>query len=229
MPYLLEVIACSVADAVAAQQGGADRLELISRFDLGGLTPDLPLVDQVLQAVTIPVRVMLRDEPGFTVRDQKARDRLCRTAEQLAQMPIHGLVLGYLYNQALDENILAELLRCAPETPVTFHRAFEKVADPLQTIQQLKKLGQIDRILTSGGDGSLQEKCSRLHTYMKAAAPEIAVLTGGGITAESMIELKKIGIKEFHMGRAARKDESLMGQVEAQRVASIKKLLIEEM
>lgn len=225
MSFLLEVIACSVADAVAAEQGGADRLELISRFDLGGLTPGMELVDRVLQAVSIPVRVMLRDETGFSASDQQARDRLCQKAEQLARMQVDGLVLGFLHNQALDENILAELLHYAPRTAMTFHRAFEKVTDPLQTIQRLKTFARIDRILTSGGEGSLQEKCAKLNTCAEAAKPEITVLAGGGITAASIIELTKIGITEFHVGRAVRKDESLFGAVDPDRVARLKESL----
>src|SRR2546421_13095154 len=92
----LEVIAVSVDDALAAERGGARRIELISRFDLGGLTPPLELVRDVVNSVGIPVRVMLRESADFDVRDESERAKLCATARELAATGIDGLVCGFL-------------------------------------------------------------------------------------------------------------------------------------
>ena len=132
---LLEVIACSVEDAVAAAQGGADRLELISHYEVGGLTPPLELVRQVLDAVSIPVRVMLRDEESFFITDPERRAALCRTARELAALPLDGVVLGFLRHGAdgqvaIDLELLEEVLAAMPPIPVTFHRASEELAAP---------------------------------------------------------------------------------------------------
>src|SRR2546422_10888383 len=93
---VLEVIACSVADAVEAEKGGASRLEVISHFERGGLTPPLDLVRDILVAVHLPVRVMLRESEPFAVTDQVEIERLCAAARALAALPIDGLVLGFL-------------------------------------------------------------------------------------------------------------------------------------
>ena len=74
MKHFLEVIACSVEDAVAAERGGADRLELISHYEVGGLTPPLELVQDVLAAVSIPVRVILREDESFFITDEKKKE-----------------------------------------------------------------------------------------------------------------------------------------------------------
>ncbi len=221
----LEVIACSLPDAVAAEQGGADRLELICRYDLGGLTPDFSLIDAVLRAVTIPVRVMLRDEPSFHVHQATNRRELVRKAEQLAQRPLQGLVLGFLQQDGVDEALLADVLAAVAGRPVTFHRAFEQLVDPLQALSRLKAFPHIDRILTSGGDGDWPERLLRLQKWQACGAPEIGILVGGGVTAEWMEKLVPMGFYEYHVGRMARQDESLQGPVQAERVAELKKVL----
>lgn len=221
----LEVIACSLPDAVAAEQGGADRLELICRYDLGGLTPDFTLIDSVLRTVTIPVRVMLRDEPSFQICQAAGRRELVRKAEQLAQRPLQGLVLGFLQQDRVDEALLAEVLAAAAGRPVTFHRAFEQLVDPLHALSRLKAFPQIDRILTSGGDGDWPERLLRLQKWQACGAPEIGMLVGGGVTTEWMEKLVPMGFYEYHVGRMARQDESVLGPVQAERVAELKTVL----
>lgn len=81
---MLEVIVCSVADALAAEAGGADRLELVRDLEVGGLTPPLELIQDVLRAVRIPVRVMLREQEDFFVRAPKKIERLCQLARSCA-------------------------------------------------------------------------------------------------------------------------------------------------
>ncbi len=221
----LEVIACSLQDAVAAEQGGADRLELISRYDLGGLTPDFPLIDSVLQTVAIPVRVMLRDEPSFHVRKAAGRRELVRKAEQLAQRPLQGVVLGFLQQDGVDEALLIEVLAAAAGRPVTFHRAFEQLADPMHALSRLKAFPQIDCVLTSGGDGDWPERLHRLQKWQARGSPEIGILVGGGVTMAWMEKLAPMGFFEYHVGRMARQDESLQGPVQAERVAELKTAL----
>ncbi|OPZ69536.1 MAG: Copper homeostasis protein CutC [bacterium ADurb.Bin478] len=221
----LEVIACSLSDAVAAEQGGADRLELICRYDLGGLTPDFTLIDSVLRTVTIPVRVMLRDDPSFHVHRPTDRRELVNKAEQLAQRPLQGLVFGFLQQDGLDEVLLTEVLAAAAGRPVTFHRAFEQLVDPLHALSRLKAFPQIDRILTSGGDGDWTERLIRLQKWQTCGAPEIGILVGGGVTTEWMEKLVPMGFYEYHVGRMARQGESLQGPVQAERVVELKKVL----
>jgi len=221
---LLDVIACSVTDAVAAEQGGADRLELISRFDLGGLTPDLDLVDQVLAAVSIPVRVMVREKTDFHLNDICERKGVLRKAHQLAQRPIHGLVAGFLHNGQIDEPFMRELLSCAPHLPLTFHRAFERLDQPEPAIGILKTMPQIDRLLTSAGQEQGLARTTRLQRLAHLASPEIALLIGGGITLDTITQLAFSGF-EFHMGRGVRQDYSIHGQVQPQLVQAAKKTL----
>jgi copper homeostasis protein len=94
--FTVEVIACSVEDAREAASGGADRLEVVRDLGQGGLTPDVTLVEKILAAVTIPVRVMVRERNTFDVADASELKLLCSQTEELSGLPIDGLVLGFV-------------------------------------------------------------------------------------------------------------------------------------
>src|SRR5437868_13269846 len=95
---ILEVIVCSVADAVAAVNGGAGRLEIVVDFDRGGMTPPVELVMDILASVSVPVRVMIRETEEFTIIDESIIEKLCQSASVFAQLPIDGLVLGFVHD-----------------------------------------------------------------------------------------------------------------------------------
>jgi len=216
---LLEVIACSVDDAVAAEAGGAGRLEVVRRLDAGGLTPDVSLVRDILAAVSIPVRVMLRENRGYEVGGEPELENLCAHAVEFAALGVDGVVLGFLRSRALDLESAERVLAGAPGVKATFHRAFEELEDPCAAIAALKISVHFDRILTNGESG-------RLHEYAVLAAPEIAIIAGGGLNADQIRKLiDKTDIREFHVGRAARHNHDIGQPVDAARVNSLARLL----
>lgn len=219
---VLEVIACSVSDAVEAQRGGADRLELIRDFETGGLTPPLKLVEDILAAVTLPVRVMLREEESYEVESEAAIEKLCAGARALSKLNIDGLVLGFLREGEIDVPLTSRVLSCAPNLPATFHHAFEDAGNQSDAIRVLKRMNQVDRILTSGGRGEWSDKVARLSEYVEEANPEIQILAGGGMNEQSIrIIGQATTIREFHVGRAARVPSSATGVVDAARVKAL--------
>ena len=218
---LLEVIACSVADAVEAQQGGAGRLEIISDLSRGGLTPPLELVQQIIAIVSIPVRVMLRESDGYEVANEDEEDRLCEAARQFSRLRIDGLVLGFLRSGRIDVVLTEKILNCAPHLKATFHHAFEDV-EPFEAMRDIKKIKQVDRILTHGGVGSWRDKIKQLVRYQEQSLPEIKIIAGGGLDADKIASLGSLtAINEFHVGRAARADGSVDGVVKAARVKAL--------
>ncbi|MGI9069386.1 MAG: copper homeostasis protein CutC [Pyrinomonadaceae bacterium] len=220
---LLEVIACSVADAVEAEQGGAKRLEIISDFARGGLTPPLELVVDILAIVSLPVRVMLRENEGYEIGSEPEKRRLFSAAHEFSRLRIDGLVLGFLRKGRIDLEVTQQILECAPRLKATFHHAFEET-EPFPAIREIKKLKQVDRILTSGGGGEWPEKIARLGRYQEEASPEIEIIAGGGLASSTIRRISATtGIREFHVGRAARVKASVDGVVKAARV----KVLVE--
>jgi copper homeostasis protein len=224
--FLLEVIACSVEDAIAAERGGANRLEIISHYEAGGLTPPVEMVREIAAVVKIPLRVMLRETEPFDVHNEHEIEQLREAARVFAKLDVDGLVLGFLKDGWIDHRLAAEILACAPNQKATFHRAFEELKDPLRAIAELKRHRQIDRILTSGGPDPWPEKVNRFAIWQRAALPEIQILVGGGTDAE-VIELLRpaTGIREFHVGRAVREGQRLDGKVLTGRVAEFAALL----
>jgi len=217
---VLEVIACSAADAVAAQRGGAGRLEVVRALEAGGLTPPISLVKEIAAAVSIPVRVILRENDGFGIADREELTRLCDSAGELARLDIDGIVLGFLRGRDLDLAAVKQILACAPHSKATFHRAFEELDDPQAAVAMLKAVPQFDRILVSPA------RVRGLKQLVETAAPELIVVAGGGIDRAAIRKLREsAAICEFHVGRAARRDGDIRRPVEAARVQELADLI----
>ncbi|AOS65853.1 copper homeostasis protein CutC [Actinoalloteichus hymeniacidonis] len=201
---LLEVIALDAADAVAAQAGGADRLELVSEMAADGLSPTIDTVRSVLAATDLPVRVMLRDAPGFRAHDL---DGLRRAAVELRAAGATEFVLGFLTSDGEVDDpaclaLLAELDGCA----WTFHRAVDHAADRRTAFERARRLG-CDTVLTAGGPDGVSRDLTALIELADALGPaDTMLLAGGGLRAEHVDGLRQHGIRRFHVGGGVRRD-----------------------
>jgi copper homeostasis protein len=222
MSIFLEVIATSVEEAVAAQQGGADRLELVRNLDAGGLSPSPALVEEVLSHVQIPVRVMVRETDRMQLRSSAERQRLKRSVDDFCALPIDGIVLGYLNGGHIDRAALEDLIPA--RLAVTFHRAFDEVSDPPSALSALKAFPQIDRILTRAGGDSWSARKNMLDKLQALAAPQIRMLFAIGRDTSHLHELHRSEhCYEVHVGRAARLSHRNSGAVSATYVAALKR------
>lgn len=219
---LLEVIACSVTDAIEAEKGGAGRLEIVKDLKRGGLTPSFELVEEIKQAVDLPVRVMLRETDSFEPSGADEIDRLYVAAERFASLEVDGVVLGFLKDGEVDLELTRRVLACAPRMQATFHHAFEVTGDKLRALSVIKQLRQVDRVLSHGGTDDLGSRVRRLDEYAKAAAPELTIIAGGGIDHDAILKIgRKTRIREFHVGRAARARFDVDGAVQASLVSGL--------
>lgn len=215
----LEVIAETVEDAQEAEQGGAGRIELVRELDRGGMTPPLPVVEAVVKAVRIPVRVMIRESDSFVAAPGEAR-RLQAAAREVLARGAAGVVAGFLRDGAPDLPAVREMLG-ALSGPVTFHRAFDDTTDPLQALAALAVEPRVDRLLTSGAAGDWPARLARLIALRQAAPPHLTILPGGGLDAGAVRDLAARGFPEAHVGRAARLPSEPHGRVRADRVAGL--------
>lgn len=219
---VLEIIVRSVDDARQAEAGGAHRLEVVRDLECGGLTPGMDLVEGILNAISMPVRVMLRENAGYGIAGPAELDHLSSLAAQLGALPINGLVLGFLLEGKVDARRTSTILGQAPRCGATFHHAFEETDDAQAAIRDLKQIPQIDRILSAGRSGTWARRRARLEYYHDQADPELSILAGGGINVTTMRSLlETTPIREFHIGRAAREN----GRVHAGKVATLVRLL----
>ncbi|MFD1828679.1 copper homeostasis protein CutC [Streptomyces desertarenae] len=207
---ILEVIALDARDAVAAREGGADRVELAAVMSAGGLTPDPAVFAAVRAAVDLPVRVMLRAADGFAAGGPDALDALCRRARALRAEGAEEFVLGFLDDTGTpDLAAIGALLDAVPGCRWTFHRAIDGCADRGVLRKRLDGLPGLDTYLTAGSpDGvaaGLDVLCAEA---ARTAAGEPGyrplLMAGGGLLLDHVPALRAAGVTAFHIGGAAR-------------------------
>ncbi|MGG1517319.1 copper homeostasis protein CutC [Paenibacillus oryzisoli] len=224
---LLEVIATSVRDAVEAIAGGADRLELISAFEQGGLTPDLALVAQVVQTVAIPVHVMIRPHSRtFEV----SREDLAHMTESMKAAEAAGasaFVLGAITaDKKIDEAALDRLLAVS-SLPVTFHRAFDAVVDQEAALAVLQRYPQIRSVLTSGGAERAPDAVAQFERLLPLTrGGTLRLLAGGGLTPENVQAFAlATGVGCVHLGTGVRAGRRIDGGVDRALVRQVRERL----
>ncbi|MGW1836482.1 copper homeostasis protein CutC [Streptomyces sp. NPDC002067] len=205
---LLEVIALDPQDAVAAQNGGADRLELVTDIAADGLTPPRAVFAAIRAAVTLPLRVMLRHHDGFAAGDVGA---LRADAAALRAEGADEFVLGFLTPDGRpDLTAVRALTDVLDGCRWTFHRALDHAADRDALRKELAALpGGPDTFLTAGSAAGVAEGLPVLldeHARTTAGEPGYAprMLVGGGLTLGHLPTLRAAGLDAFHIGGAAR-------------------------
>ena len=216
----------SVEEAVAAELYGADRLEVIRSPEHGGLTPEIEMVRAITEAVSIPVRVMVRESDSMSIASGEELLCLQKAARSLAALPIDGLVLGFVASSAIDICNLEKVLAAAPQCRVTFHRAFESVGNPLAALQTLKQFRQIDRVLVRLGDSLGAPRMDDLIQWQRLAAPEIQFIVGLGLERGNISRLREQGeLNEIHVGRLLREPETAWGCLSRRKFIDLKSAL----
>lgn len=211
----LEVIALDVEDALAATRGGADRLEIVSAIDLGGLTPELATFERIRAATDLPLRVMLRTNGGYRIAPDEL-DALCGAAAALRRAGADGFVLGFLdVDGAIDHAAIAALWAVIAPCPWTFHRAFDQVADARAAWATVAALPGADLILSSGGPGELDAGVAAYRERAPWQTPGLRWLAGGGLAGAHVAPLRAAGIAQFHAGRLVRAGGSWARPVDA--------------
>jgi copper homeostasis protein len=208
MTILVEAAIESVEDAVAAVEGGADRLELCANLDVGGTTPARDVIEGVLRHVTLPVLVMIRPRAGDFVYSAIELDRMMDDIADVLALGAAGVVFGVLdADGRVDLAALRHLVAAAQGKPVTFHRAIDHTSDRLVAIDALGAAG-VSRTLSSGGAASALEGADALRAMVERAGASLTVVAGGGVRAANVAELvRRSGVREVHArcgGDAAR-------------------------
>src|SRR5688572_24261254 len=204
MSVLVEACVDSVASALAAERGGAGRLELCDNLFDGGTTPSAGMIAAVKAAVRIPVFVIVRPRGGGFVYTQDEFRVMRLDIEAARMLGADGVVIGALTREMrLDAAQLEPLVDAAATLPVTCHRAFDLASDQGQALEVLMQL-RIARVLTSGGAPTALEGVERISALARRAGGQITVMAGGGVREETVQEIvHRAGVREVHV-RGAR-------------------------
>jgi copper homeostasis protein CutC len=185
--YVLEIAISTPDEAICALEGGADRLELSSGLEIGGLTPSRNAFRQVHQAVSLPVYVLIRPRPGGFHYSDREFTVMLGDAEEFLEMGAEGIVFGILSPTEIDRQRCQQLVELAKGRAV-FHRAFDFLPEPLVALDKLIELG-FERVLTSGQGITAAEGASRLALLIQYAKDRIEVLPGGSIRPANVAKL----------------------------------------
>ena len=196
--HQLEIAVGTPDEAALAEAGGADRLELSSGLELGGLTPSLGLFRAVRDSTTLPVWVLLRPRPGDFTYSPREFDAIRADAELFLSDGAAGIVFGILNSAGgIEREGCCPLVDLAQGRAV-FHRAFDFLRDPFQSLDELIDLG-FRRVLTSGGAGASHADLAKLAALVKHAAERIEILPAGGIRPSNVVDLVRAsGCDQIH-------------------------------
>ena len=197
---MLEVCVDSVESAMAAEEGGADRLELCSSLVIGGVSPTPALYEAVRRRVSLPVRAMVRPRFGDFLYTDAEKETMLAEVSAWRSLGVEGVVSGALMPDGrLDTEFLGEVASAAGGMRLTLHRAFDVCADPFEALEAAVALG-FDTILTSGQKSSCRLGAALIGELHRRAAGRVEILVGAGVDAAAIRELcPATGCGSFHM------------------------------
>jgi len=190
----------SVESALAAERGGARRLELCDALFDGGTTPSAGMIAACRDRVSIPVFVIIRPRGGGFVYSEPELDVMRRDIAAAGELGADGVVIGVLRRDGgIDAQQTQSLVDAAGDLPVTFHRAFDFVPDPGEAMETIISAG-ITRILTSGGAPTAREGVATLASLVRQAGDRLVVMAGGGVREENVKAIVDgSGVHEVHV------------------------------
>ncbi len=221
MPQL-EIAIETLADAVAAQQGGADSIEISRDLSVGGLTPDFALVRRIRETVQIEVNVIVRPHARDFVYTEHEIAQILEDTRTLTQLDVDGVVFGALRSdRRLDLELVRRVAQAAAPLPLTVHRALDESFEPEQALTGL--IGIAPRVLTSGPAASAWEGRIALAHWVRDYGDRLRFIAAGSLTPEMLPEMiRMVRTHGYHFGSAARKG----GIVDADKVRALRALVI---
>ncbi len=196
---VLEICVDSLESALAAQAGGAQRIELCTALAEGGLTPSLGLLRAVGERVSIAVNVMIRPRGGDFLYSEEEVAIMRTDIALAAEAGADGVVFGLLTEYGdVDRERTRTLIELARPMEVTFHRALDMTRDPQAALEDIIRAGA-DRVLTSGAEPTALAGRHRLEAMVRAGGDRIRVMAGGGIRPGNVQQIaRESGVSEFH-------------------------------
>lgn len=205
-PITIEICANSIESAIAAQKGGAHRVELCENLPQGGTTPSYGQIHMARQLPDIKLNVLIRPRAGDFLYSDMEFAVMQRDIEMCINAGCDGIVIGILHaNGSIDTKrcaTLADMAKAAGLT-VTFHRAFDRCANMYEALEEIIDMG-CDRILTSGGKATASDGVDAITKLVKEAGSRIIIMPGSGISSDNAQALiQQTGVREIHASAKA--------------------------
>ena len=198
--FRFEVCANGVESCLAAQKGGADRVELCAGIPEGGTTPSYGEIKKARELMkSTRLHVIIRPRGGDFLYTPLEVERMEYDIQMSRELGVDGIVIGCLHKDGtLDNEANSRLLKAADGMSVTFHRAFDRCRNPVEALEQLIALG-FDRVLTSGQQPTALQGVTLLAQLNAQAADRITILAGCGVNEDNISDIQRLtGVHEFH-------------------------------
>lgn len=196
---ILEACVDSIQQAMRAERKGADQIELCSKLDQDGLTPDLTTFNTAIKELTIPIKPMIRARSGTFILNELDLQEMKKSILYFNDFKCGGYVLGCMTADGkVDSKALEYLLKYTLDIPITFHKAIDQSVDILESTKILSALG-IDFILSSGGHETALEGSSVLKEMQIIGDGKTQIIAAGKITKKNLNNLhQKLAGKYYH-------------------------------
>ena len=193
---IIEVCAESYEYTLMAEKAGADRIELCKDLHLDGLTPDYESAKRTIDALKIPVFILIRPRAGDFIYSNEEFELMKSDIVKFKEMGCKGIVSGILNNDnSIDIERTQELVELSKPLEFTFHRAFDVVSDPLKEIENLIEIGA-NRLLTSGQKDKALDGLVLLEKLNSISDKRIIIMPGSGISKNNLINFNLF--REIH-------------------------------
>lgn len=201
MKYQLETCAGSLKDCIVSEKAGATRIELNSGVHMGGLTPSMGLVHQVLKTVHLPIIAMVRPRGGGFIYHSYDQKVMFEDAKMLLEAGVDGLAFGFLNESlAVDEVPTKKMVQLCHDygAEAVFHRAFDRSRDMDEAMKTLIEIG-VDRVLTSGQEVNVDKGLKNLAYLQSQYGHHVEICAGAGVHADNIKKLMtEAGIYQVH-------------------------------
>jgi copper homeostasis protein len=196
---LLEICVTSLEYAIAAQRAGADRIELCSDLDCGGITPRPGLMEATRTQLRIPIHALIRPRPGDFFYSAQEFSAMRRQIQNAKDLNMDGVVLGVLDKDSqIDIARTRQLVEFAHPLPVTFHRAFDEIRSWQKSLEAVMQTGAV-RLLTSGCSPNAIKGLSTLTELVRQANGRLSVIPASGITPANVLRVvRTTSAREIH-------------------------------
>lgn len=220
---MLEVIAKDIKDIEKINESVAQRIELVTGVEHGCLTPNIEVCKKAGEISKNPIVVMVRNHwDNFFITDTQLEEVL-NQIKALRETKVQGIVWGAITpDNKIDVEALKQVVSEAGHLEVIFHKAFDILDDKIEGLQILKDYG-VKRVLTAGGEGLPTDNAETLRKMQAIGGVEI--LIGGGVTLDSIPEIKKLGFNDFHVGSKLRVEGSYEKEINLSLVKTFRELI----
>ena len=204
---IIEICATSIESILNAQNAGAHRLELCENYSIGGVTPSERFFNEALKVSSLPINVLIRPKGGDFIFNDKEYDLMLNEINFFKTHNVNGFVIGFMErDRRLNSDILGEFRKITKGFELTFHRAFDFLANQEESLELLIEK-DFNKILCSGHELSAEKGIKNLRDYNKISNGRITIIPGGGVNLHNFQKFKRSNFSEIHLS-AINSDDS---------------------